>query len=139
MTKPFILSAAIGELALSDPAWAGPILEQAQKARLDLLLLGRPGQLPFDPQVIAAWAAPRVSTMGVVPVVTARLAHPFHVARALSAVDWLSGGMLGWCPVGEGHPAEQIADLAMATRALWDGWSDDTLIIDKAAGRYLDA
>lgn len=139
MTRHFLLSAGIGDAALADPAYAAQILPLAEAAGVDLLLLGRPDSLPFDAQVIAAWAAPRLSRMGVVPLVTTRLGHPFHTARALSAIDYLTGGLLGWCPVGEGGDAAQLADMVQAARALWDGWDADCLIIDKASGRYLDA
>ncbi|NBC36000.1 nitrilotriacetate monooxygenase [Novosphingobium sp. FSY-8] len=137
MTHPFILSASVTQAELSDPAWAAPVLAQAQSLGLDMLLLGRAGApLAFDAQVIAAWAASQLTTMGVVPVVGTGLGHPFHTARGLSAVDWLAGGMLGWNPAGP--DAAQVADMARAANALWDGWSDDTLIIDKDSGRYLD-
>lgn len=138
MTRSFILSAGIGDLSLADPVHAAQILRLAETAGVDLLMLGRHDSLPYDPQVIAAWAAPRVSRLGLVPVVSSRIAHPFHVARALSAVDYLSGGLLGWCPVAEGGSAAQLADLVRATRSLWDGWDADCLIIDKESGRYLD-
>lgn len=138
MTRSFILSASIGDPSLADPVHAAQILPLAEAAGVDLLMLGRHDSLPYDPQVIAAWAAPRVSRLGLVPVVSSRIAHPFHVARALSAVDYLSGGLLGWCPVAEGGSAAQLADLVRATRALWDGWDADCLIIDKESGRYLD-
>jgi alkanesulfonate monooxygenase SsuD/methylene tetrahydromethanopterin reductase-like flavin-dependent oxidoreductase (luciferase family) len=139
MIRPFILSASFGGLALADPAYAASVLPLAEAAGVDLLVLGTPASLPFDPQVLAAWAAPRLSRMGVVPVVSARITHPFHAARSLSAIDYLSDGLLGWCPVGEGESPAQVADLVRATRALWDGWDADCLIIDKASGRYLDS
>ncbi|WDF74866.1 LLM class flavin-dependent oxidoreductase [Novosphingobium sp. KACC 22771] len=138
MTRSFILSAGVGDPALAEPATSAQILTAAEAAGVDLLLLGRHDSLPFDPQVIAAWAAPRVSRLGVVPLVSTRIAHPFHVARALSAIDFLSGGLLGWAPVAQGGSAAQLADMVRATRALWDGWDEDCLIIDKEAGRYLD-
>jgi alkanesulfonate monooxygenase SsuD/methylene tetrahydromethanopterin reductase-like flavin-dependent oxidoreductase (luciferase family) len=133
------LSASFGGLALADPAYAASVLPLAEAAGVDLLVLGTPASLPFDPQVLAAWAAPRLSRMGVVPVVSARITHPFHAARSLSAIDYLSDGLLGWCPVGEGESPAQVADLVRATRALWDGWDADCLIMDKASGRYLDS
>lgn len=138
MTRSFILSASIGDPALADPAYAAQILPMAEAAGVDLLMLGRHDSLPYDPQVIAAWGAPRVSRLGLVPVVSSRIAHPFHVARSLSAIDYLSDGLLGWCPVAQGGSAAQLADLVRATRSLWDGWDDDCLIIDKESGRYLD-
>jgi len=137
MTRPFLLSASLADPALADPAVFAPVLDQAQAAGLDLLLLGRAGAVPFDAQVLAAWAAPRLTRMGVVPVIAPHHSHPFHIARALSAIDYLSGGLLGWSPVGEGACVPQTSDMVLATRALWDGWDADTLVIDKDSGHYL--
>jgi alkanesulfonate monooxygenase SsuD/methylene tetrahydromethanopterin reductase-like flavin-dependent oxidoreductase (luciferase family) len=138
MTRP-IRSACISDARMNDPAYAADVLERAEAAGLDLLVLGREGALPFDPLVIAAWAAPRVRTMGIVACVPAKLSHPFHVARALSAIDFLSAGLSGWAPVAAGAPLGMAEDMVRAARALWDGWGADTLIIDKASGRYLDS
>jgi alkanesulfonate monooxygenase SsuD/methylene tetrahydromethanopterin reductase-like flavin-dependent oxidoreductase (luciferase family) len=139
MTRPFILSASIGEAALNDPAWAGPVLAAADAAGLDLLMLGRAGEVPFDAQVIAAWAAPRSTRVGIIAAVPAATAHPFHVARALSAIDFLCDGRAGWSPLAGDAPAGMAEDMVGAARSLWDGWGADTLIIDKASGRYLDS
>lgn len=139
MTRPFILSASLADPALADPEVLGPVLQQAEAAGLDLLLLGRAGAVPFDTQVLAAWAAPRLTRMGIVPVIAPHHSHPFHIARALSAVDYLAGGLLGWNPVGEGACVPQLSDMVLATRALWDGWDADTLVIDKDSGHYLDS
>ena len=133
MTKP-ILSASVAEPALNDPAWAAEILALAQAAGLGLLILGRANALPFDALVLAAFAAARSDAIGIVACVSSATAHPFHAARALSALDFLSQGRMGWNPVGE---AAKTADMAAAARSLWDGWDADALIIDKASGRYL--
>lgn len=138
MTRP-IRSACISDARMNDPAYAGEVLERAEAVGFDLLVLGREDALPFDPLVIAAWAAPRVRTMGIVACVRAKLSHPFHVARALSAIDFLSAGLSGWAPVAAGAPAGMAEDMVRAAQALWDGWGAGTLIIDKATGRYLDS
>jgi alkanesulfonate monooxygenase SsuD/methylene tetrahydromethanopterin reductase-like flavin-dependent oxidoreductase (luciferase family) len=138
MTKA-VLSAAVCDSRMNDAGFAGEVLTRAEAAGLDLLVLGREGALPFDALVIAAWAAPRVSALGIIACVPASLSHPFHVARALSAIDFLSAGLSGWAPVAAGAPAGMAEDLVRAAQALWDGWGADTLIIDKASGYYLDS
>ena len=139
MTRPFILSASIAEAAFAVPESAAPILRAAEAAGLDLLVMGRSGARPFDAQVLLAWAAPLTSRLGLVAMVPASNAHPFHVARALSAIDVLSAGRTGWSVISEGAPQGMGEDMVGAARALWDGWGSDTLILDKASGRYLDA
>ena len=139
MTRPFILSASIADPDFAVPASAGPILDAAENAGLDLLVMGRAGERPFDAQVLVAWAAPRTSMLGLVATVPAGNAHPFHVARALSAVDFLSAGRCGWSVIPEGAVSGMAEDMIAAARALWDGWDSDALIIDKVSKRYLDA
>lgn len=139
MTRPFILSASIAEAKFAEPESAAPILRAAEAAGLDLLVMGRSGARPFDAQVLLAWAAPMTSRVGLVATVPAWNAHPFHVARALSAIDFLSAGRTGWSVIPEGAPLGMAEDMVGAARALWDGWGSDTLILDKASGRYLDA
>lgn len=138
MTRPFILSASLADAALGDRQWAGTALAAAEAAGIDLLVLGRADALPFDAQVIAASAAARSSTVGIIATVPASTSHPFHVARALSAVDFLCDGRSGWMPLAGGAPDGMAEDMVGAARSLWDGWGADTLIIDKASGRYLD-
>jgi alkanesulfonate monooxygenase SsuD/methylene tetrahydromethanopterin reductase-like flavin-dependent oxidoreductase (luciferase family) len=142
MTRPFILSVSISGTAFDDPARADALLKQAEAAGVDILVLGRVDDLPFDPLVLAAWAAPRTECIGLIATVPAALSHPFHVARALSAIDFLCAGRSGWSPVAGGAPPKTPAgmaeDMVGAARSLWDGWDADTLIIDKASGRYLD-
>ena len=134
-----IVSATVTDPAMNDSGYAAEVICAAEAAGIDLLILGREGHLPFDALVLAAWAAPRVTRMGIVACVSALTSHPFHVARALSAIDFLSNGLSGWAPVAAGAPAGQAEDMVRAARALWDGWGADTLIIDKTSGRYLDA
>lgn len=138
MTRPFILSAAVCGADLAVPAHFAAVLAAAEAAGLDLLVLGTATGLPFDAQVLAAWAAPRSRTVGIVATVRADNAHPFHVARALSAVDFLCNGRAGWSVVPGTAPQDRADDFVRATRALWDGWDADCLVIDKASGLYLD-
>lgn len=140
MTSPFILSASIADARLNQPEWAREALLFCEANGIDLLMLGRADALPFDAVVIASWAAPLLRRMGVASCITTGLGHPFHAARALSSIDFLSDAKAAWCPLpSHGDPAEKAADFAAAARALWDGWSADTMIIDKQSGRYLDA
>lgn len=132
-------TATVADRRMNDPGYAAEVIEAAEAAGLDFLVLGREDELPFDPLVLAAWAAPRVRNMGVVACVPMSLSHPFHVARSLSAIDFLSGGKSGWAPVAAGAPAGMAEDMVRAAQALWDGWGADCLVIDKASGHYLDS
>ncbi len=138
MTRSFIVSACVSDAGLAVPELARPVIAAAEAAGLDLLMLGRAGERPFDAQVLAAWAAPLTSRTAIVATVPASNAHPFHVARALSAIDFLAAGRTGWSVIAEGAEPAMPADMVRAARALWDGWGADTLVIDKDSGVYLN-
>ena len=107
--------------------------------------------------VDSAWITGVITQSCVVACLSGLHAIPFHVARALSAVDFLSAGRSGWMPLtGDAErfdlaygtrlagieTAEAVArydDFIKATQALWDSWDDDALVFDKASGVYLDS
>lgn len=107
--------------------------------------------------VDSAWITGVLRSACVVAGLPALHAIPFHVSRALSAIDFLSGGRSGWMPLtgdagrfdiaygaklAEIDAAEVTArydDFIKATQALWDSWDDDALVLDKASGHYLDS
>ncbi|MFD2137765.1 hypothetical protein ACFSLT_25760 [Novosphingobium resinovorum] len=66
----------MAEPAFAVPGHARAVLQAAEAAGFDLLMLGRSGERPFDAQVLVAWAAPMTSTLGVVATVPASKAHP---------------------------------------------------------------
>lgn len=139
MSRAFILSVSTGDPRLNDPLWARHVLSAAEQAGIDLFVMGRPDARPFDAQVILGWAAAATSRIGIIAAVPAATSHPFHVARALSAVDYLSDGRSGWMPLSGDAPEGMAEDMVGAVCGLWDGWGADTLIIDKRSGRYLDS
>ena len=164
---PFILSVQIPAHApMHDPAHAAEVVRLADAAQIDLLVLGEPasgdtandatpraGEPPaFESIIVAASLAPQTRGVGLVAVVPALHAEPFHVARAMSALDFLAAGRSGWMPttssvdwarygdVGRVPVAEYLAkglDFIAATESLWDSWDSDALIIDQATGAYL--
>jgi alkanesulfonate monooxygenase SsuD/methylene tetrahydromethanopterin reductase-like flavin-dependent oxidoreductase (luciferase family) len=137
-----------------DLAGMAALAARIEAAPIDMIVIGSasPG---LDPLVVAGWLAPRLSRAGLVAVLPALHTEPFHAARALSALDILSGGRAGWAPTtlghteqaarigplaltGEGDVGPKALDFMAATRALWDTWDGGALIIDKASGVYLD-
>ena len=153
----FLSAGIAGTAPLAEPGHATRVVAFADAARLDLLVLGEtaPGDpVPrFDPLVVGAWLAPQAGGVGLVAFMAALEAEPFHVARALSALDFLTGGRSGWQPGTGGRnparlgPRAQVApdealpkarDFVAATRSLWDSWEADALVIDAASGVYLD-
>lgn len=141
---------------------------QARAARLDqakpdfVILAGEdeagtlvPPQL--EALVDSAWITGLLRSACVVAGLPALHAIPFHVSRALSAVDFLSAGRSGWMPLTRDTERFDIAygtqlsgidaadatarydDFIKATQALWDSWDDDAVVLEKASGVYLDS
>ena len=153
----FLSAGLAGTQPLADPAHALAVVRLADAARIDLLVLGEstPGDpVPrFDPLVVASWLAPHAGGVGLVPFTAALETEPFHLARAMSALDFLTGGRSGWQPGTGGRNAPRLGpvaaitadqalpkarDFVAATRSLWDSWDADALVIDAASGIYLD-
>ena len=151
---PFCISAALPVAGgvIPDPAPLKRIAIMADRDGLDFLMLQQPG----DAVIAASWLIPATQRIGLVSIVGATYAQPFHIARSLSAMDILSSGRMGWAPQAGQHQAQgpffgnltmlppaQALDRAMecvaATESLWDSWDQDALIIDKASARYLDS
>jgi alkanesulfonate monooxygenase SsuD/methylene tetrahydromethanopterin reductase-like flavin-dependent oxidoreductase (luciferase family) len=122
---------------------------------VDLLIIGG-AKVLLDPLVVASWLAPKLRHIGLVTILPALTTLPFHAARALSAMDFMSGGHLGWMPSTLEHDAvvsgfgahmqvpddereAKARDFIDATTRLWESWDDDALIIDKESGVYLDS
>jgi len=136
-------------------------LRDIDAAAPDLVILGGehdgavvPGRI--EGLVNLPWVAGQITQAAVAAALPALHGLPFHVARALSAIDFVSGGRAGWLPVCANHDAIDRAygaayaitdgdapakydDFIRATQALLDSWDQDALIIDKARGDYLDS
>lgn len=141
------------------------IAAAAETAGIDLLLLpdsfalqpGGPGATRgrLDAVAIAARVAARTTRLGLLPQAAVTHTEPFHLAKAIQALDFATRGRAGWevtvstgaaQAAAFGRKAEQDdaslwheADEAVevATR-LWDSWEDDAEIRDVATGRYID-
>lgn len=136
---------------------------QIEAARPDFVILAHEhesGQIApprLEALVNSAWITGIIKTPCVVAGLPGLHSIPFHVARALSAIDFLSEGRAGWMPLTAEAarfdaaygatlagivPAEAVArqdDFIHATQALWDSWDDDALILNKESGEYLDS
>ncbi|MFC6011985.1 LLM class flavin-dependent oxidoreductase [Nocardia lasii] len=109
----------------------------------------------LDAVAIAARTAPLTRRIGLIPQVPVTHTEPFHVSKAVSALDFASRGRAGW-EVTVSTAAEEAkafgrkqvqdatarwheADEAVEVVArLWDSWEDDAEIRDVATGRFID-
>ena len=121
------------------------------------------GPLPPSPEVAgrleagtrAAFSSTITHRIGLAPVLHTTTTEPFHLATQLASLDHASRGRAAWV-VGAAIDADslatvgaatatkdawrqEIADVVVTARLLWDSWQDDAVLRDVATGRYLDA
>ncbi len=119
----------------------------------EALLSGR-----LDALTVAAALGPLTRTIGLAPVVTTTHTEPFHVAKNLQSLDWVSRGRAAWKPAvsvtaaearafGRKDPAQladraelwaEAADVVEVARRLWDSWEDEAIIRHAPTGRFVD-
>jgi len=114
----------------------------------------------LDAWLVAAMVAPLTRTIGLVPAVTLPHTEPFHIAKAVATLDFVSGGRAGVRVRVSARPDEaalvgrrtvdprdenllgdlldEAADHIEVQRRLWDSWEDDAEIRDAATGRFVD-
>lgn len=148
----------------ADPArrltlgYAKDVALAAEGAGFDLLVLDdslAPGSGQLDALTVAAALGPLTTTIGLAPVVTTTHTEPFHVAKNLQSLDWVSRGRAAWKPAvsaaaaearafgrkGPAEPSElwaEAADVVEVARRLWDSWEDDAIIRHAPTGRFID-
>ncbi|KAA9106371.1 LLM class flavin-dependent oxidoreductase [Microbacterium rhizomatis] len=113
------------------------------------------GSLLLDAGTLATFAAPRTRHAVLVPVITATHTEPFHVAKVIQTLDFVSRGRAGWQPGVETDAriaalfgrkgveddatlwaeADEVIDVVSR---LWDSWEDDAEIRDVETGRFID-
>jgi len=108
----------------------------------------------LEPLTVLTALARSTRRIGLVSTISSTFSTPFHAARLLASLDHISGGRAGWNVVtsmwdteARNHGldrmpahaeryarAEEFVDVVLR---LWDSWSDDALLVDRA-GDYAD-
>jgi len=149
--------------ALTDPLYYTGLAQTAEAGLFDSVFLadtlGVGDDVAHAPRT---WLEP-VTTLAVLAMATSRIGliatcsttytEPFNLARQFASLDHISGGRIGWNIVttwlasasanygGSGplaHDAryERAEEYMEVVKALWDSWSDDAVIDDRARGEY---
>lgn len=109
----------------------------------------------LDALSVAARVAPVTHHIGLIPTVTTTHTEPFHTAKNVATLDWVSKGRAGWrvavteteaeaALFGRKHAAPrdelwaEASDYVDVVCRLCDSWEDDAIIRDQATGRYID-
>lgn len=147
-------TAATLERGLFDILFLGDTLAVGRGVDLDAA--SRSGNtVAMEPFALLSALAVVTRHIGLVGTISTTYNHPYHVARKVAALDVLSGGRAGWNLVtstlanearnfGLAAPLDAAARYARAEEfldavtALWNSWSDDAFVRNKAEARYID-
>lgn len=180
MTRPLCIGMSLAPTWLSGAGWRSPdsgieglytgelalqTAQAAEAAHLDFVFLPDTlsltvepmaqsfGFASLDPTLLMASLAHRTRQIGLVTTIATTFGRPYHVARQLMSLHWLSGGRAGWNIVTalQGHEnfgLDQMPDSAAryaraaeftaAVRALWASFPAEALILDREAGQFAD-
>jgi len=114
--------------------------------------------LSFEPLTLLSALAAVTSRIGLVATASTSYSEPYNLARQFASLDQISGGRVGWNLVtssdpdaaknfggsSEGHQAvhadrySRAREFHQVVDKLWDSWEDDTLLLDKEKGLFLD-
>ncbi|MFC3749578.1 LLM class flavin-dependent oxidoreductase [Paenibacillus sp. GCM10012306] len=93
--------------------------------------------------------------IGLAATVSTTYNEPYHIARKLATLDYLSNGRSGWNIVTSTADEEarnfgkdkhlehenrygRAGEFVDVTQGLWDSWEDDAIVLDKASGIFAD-
>ena len=149
--------------ALTDISYFVEAAQTAERGLFDSIFLADTLVVHDDVAHAArAWLEP-ISTLGALAMATKKIGliatasttymEPFNLARQFASLDHVSEGRIGWNIVTTWSvPAAQnfgdrnqishtdryirAEEFLTVTKALWDSWSDDSIVDDRAAGLY---
>lgn len=137
----------------------------AERAKFDAVfmadsptLLGDPWDYlaqPLEPLTLLSAVAALTERIGLVATVSTTYYEPLNLARLLGSLDRVSKGRVGWNVVTTADPRapllfggtaqvdhalryQRAAEFVQTVCELWDGWEDDAVVVDRAAGILTD-
>ncbi|WP_051701842.1 LLM class flavin-dependent oxidoreductase [Mycetocola saprophilus] len=168
MTERFVIGVHLGDDPIGAAADGSGIAElvdlirAAESAGIDYIGLDDALLGPGDgvPRATAgetlAYLARRTARIALIPGVAAHYVEPFHAAKQVATLDFVSEGRAG-ALVQRGRNATadrlvpaasdldetglraQAAEFTHVLRQLWDSWEDDATVRDVATGQYVDS
>ena len=152
--------------ALTDISYFIEAAKTAERGLFDSIFLADTLVVNDDvAQAARTWLEP-VSTLGALAMATEKIGliatasttymEPFNLARQFASLDHVSAGRIGWNMVttwsvpaarnfGDNNQVShadryiRAEEYVNVTKALWDSWSDDAVIDNRASGLYARA
>ncbi|MBI3197235.1 MAG: LLM class flavin-dependent oxidoreductase [Rhodospirillales bacterium] len=157
---------ASSALALTDIAYYRDVAQRAEAGLFDSIFLAdqlaladtvaQAGTTWLEPITALGALAASTERIGLIATASTTYSEPFNLARQFASLDHISSGRVGWNIVtswlaaaarnygGEGQVshANRYArgeEFVQVVKALWDSWSDDAVLDDRAGGHYARA
>lgn len=109
----------------------------------------------LEPITLVAALAATTTAIGFVVTASTSYSEPYNIARMFASLDHVSQGRIGWNVVTSALDEEarnfgldgnieharrygRAAEFLDVTKALWDSWDDDAVLIDKGSGTFAD-
>jgi FMN-dependent oxidoreductase (nitrilotriacetate monooxygenase family) len=153
------------KLPLTDIEYTVQVTQKAEAGLFDSIFLADVLGLwndvsttPFnwlEPITTLAALSIATSKVGLIATASTTYTEPYNLARQFCSLDHISRGRIGWNIVTTWSPQagenfggigqvshadryERAEEYLRVVKGLWDSWSDDAVLDDRAAGRYAD-
>jgi FMN-dependent oxidoreductase (nitrilotriacetate monooxygenase family) len=107
----------------------------------------------LEPVTTLAALAGVTSRIGLIATCSTTYTEPFNLARQFASLDHMSGGRIGWnivttwlaaasgnfggaAPLSHAERYERAEEYMRVVTGLWDSWSDNAVLDDRASGQY---
>ena len=108
----------------------------------------------LEPITTLAAVAMATKRIGLIATASTSYTEPYNLARQFASLDHISRGRIGWnivttwshqagsnyngLQLGHADRYERAEEYMAVVRGLWDSWSDDAVVDDRAGGLYAD-
>ena len=148
-------------LPSTDIRYLQGLSQRAEEGLFDSIFLadqlafqGGGAQIALEPLTALAALAVSTNKIGLIATASTTYTEPFNLVRQFASLDHISNGRVGWNIVTSwSEPASrnygydtQIShtdryvkadEFMEVAKSLWDSWSDDAIVDNKADGQYL--
>lgn len=150
-------------MALTDIRYYQDLARRAESGLFDSIFLAdqlalgddvaRAARTWLEPITVLAAVAVATSRIGMIATASTTYTEPFNLARQFASLDHISNGRVGWNIVtswlaaaarnygGAGQLSHadryvRAEEFMAVVKGLWDSWSDDAIVDDRASGLY---
>jgi FMN-dependent oxidoreductase (nitrilotriacetate monooxygenase family) len=154
---------AASPLALTDIDYYTDLARKAEAGLFDSVFLAdtlavgddvtRAPRTWLEPITVLAALAGATNRIGLIATCSTTYTEPFNLARQFASLDHITRGRVGWNivttwlavaagnyggqgPLSHAERYERAEEYLRVVKGLWDSWSDDAVLDDRASGQY---